>query len=100
MADCKIVNAGVVAALNEIEGISNSYKSAGNEFMASLKSAISLMEGESKDALETFFNKSVEEFTVEQLPGAITGMRTLLEENRKNFEEVDRQLAESISGGK
>lgn len=107
MADCKIVNESVKNAISNIgganqgalEGIAKSYKDAGVAFMEALKGAISAMEGETKDALLNFFTKSVEPFVTADLPNAINSMSVLLEANRKNFEDVDRQLAESISGG-
>ena len=106
MADCKIVNASVVAAINNIgganqgqlEGIAKEYKDAGDTLMEALKNAIAPMEGETKDALQTFFTTDVQQFVVTDLPNAINGMSVLLEANRKNFEDVDKQIAESIKG--
>ena len=99
MADCRIVNAGAITARDEILEISKSYKSGGEEFVDAITAAIASMEGDAKDALQKFFTTTVKEFVAEQLPEAIDGMSQLLEGNRSNFEEVDRQLAESISGG-
>lgn len=99
MADCRIVNAGAITAVNEIETISKSYKTDGQDFVDAVTTAISAMEGEAKEALEKFLTTTVKVFIVEQLPEAISGMSKLLEENRKNFENVDKQLADSISGG-
>ena len=107
MADCKIVNASVVNAINEIGGrtqgelmgIAKKYETAGTTLMDALKAAISTMEGETKDALKTFFEKDVNQFVVTDLPAAINSLSVLLEANRKNFEDVDKQIAESISGG-
>ena len=47
----------------------------------------------------TFFTTDVEQFVVTDLPNAINGLSVLLEANRKNFEDVDKKIAESISGG-
>lgn len=99
MADCRIVNANAVNAVGEIKTISDSYKSNGQDFVDAIKNAIAPMEGEAKDALDKFFSSVVHDFVVEQLPSAIEGMSNLLEQNRQNFEDVDKQLAESISGG-
>lgn len=98
MADCRIVNAGVVTAVNNIKEISNSYKTDGQAFIDALTSAISAMEGETKDALQKFFTMDVQKFVTEDLPNAINGMSELLEANRKNFEDVDLQIANSIAG--
>lgn len=100
MADCRIVNASVVQAVQNIKSISNEYKSAGENFMAALTAAISEMEGETKDSLQNFFNTDVQKFVVEDLPAAINGMSQLLEANRGNFEQVDKQIADSIAGSK
>lgn len=107
MADCKIVNASVSAAIEsiggktqgELTGIAKQYKQAGDTFIEALKTAIAPMEGETKDALLTFFTNEVQPFVTADLPNAINGMSVLLEANRKNFEDVDKQIAESISGG-
>lgn len=100
MADCRIVNADVVSAVTNIEEISESYKTAGTELIDALTGAISAMEGETKDALQKFFTTDVKSFVIEDLPKALKGMSELLEANRKNFEDVDKKIAESISGGK
>ena len=107
MADCKIVNESVKNAINNIggdtqgdlTGIAKAYKDAGDEFIEALKTAIAPMEGETKDALLKFFTTDVQQFVTVDLPNAINSMSVLLEANRKNFEDVDRQIAESISGG-
>ena len=106
MADCKIVNDKVVAAIENIggntqgvlTGIAKSYKDAGDKLMEALNAAIASMEGETKDALQKFFNETVSPFVTTDLPSAINGMSVLLEANRKNFEDVDKQIAQSISG--
>jgi phi13 family phage major tail protein len=56
------------------------------------------MEGETKDAMQKFFDDSVAPFVTKDLPDAIQGLSDLLEANRSNFEEVDKQIADSISG--
>ena len=107
MADCRIVNASVVNAINaitganqgQLEGIALKYKTAGEELMNALETAIAVMEGETKDALKTFFDSDVKQFVVEDLPSAINGLSVLLEANRTNFVDVDKKIAESISGG-
>ena len=99
MADCRIVNQAVVTSVANITDISNAYKSDGQAFIDALTTAISAMEGETKDALQKFFTTDVQKFVAEDLPGAINGMAELLDANRQNFEDVDRQIAASISGG-
>ncbi len=80
-------------------GIAKSYQSDGQAFIDALTNAISTMEGATKDSLHTFFTTDVQKFVTEDLPAAINGMSVLLEANRKNFEEVDQKIADSISGG-
>lgn len=99
MAGCKIVNQGVITALDSIESCRDSYEKAGDTLIKSLTSAITDMEGAAKDALQDLIDKKIKEFVVTSLPQAIKGMHTLLEENRKNFEEVDQKIANNISGG-
>ena len=56
------------------------------------------MEGEAKDALQSFIKTDVKSFVEESLPSAEQGMATLLEANRTNFVDADQQIADSISG--
>lgn len=99
MADCRIVDAAVRASVSNIHDISESYKTDGQALIDALTAAISGMEGETKDALQTFFTTDVQKFVTEDLPAAVQSMSDLLEANRDNFEKVDKQIADSISGG-
>ncbi|GAE90692.1 hypothetical protein [Acetivibrio straminisolvens] len=99
MAGCRIVNAGVLDSISEIRRIAGEYEKAGDAFISNLNNALSQMEGETKDALDALINSKVKEFVYEQLPAALSGMADLLEANRQNFEDVDKQLADSISNG-
>lgn len=99
MADCKVVNAKMVSAIGNIKQYSTSYANAGTKLMEDLYAAIAPMEGATKDAIDAFFKNSVNDFVITDLPGAINGLGELLEANRKNFEDVDQQIADSISGG-
>ena len=56
------------------------------------------MEGEAKDAFQTLIDGDIKSFTAESLSEAIKGMADLLEQNRQQFEDVDAQIAASISG--
>ena len=106
MADCKIDNASVISAINHIGGpeqgqlmgIAKRYETAGLVLMSALDAAIADMKGESKNAIKLFFDRDVRQYVVKDLPAAINGLSVLLEANRSNFEEVDRMIAESISG--
>lgn len=98
MAGCRIVNQGVETARDEIKRIADEYQTAGEDFVRDLNSAIAEMEGETKDALKAFIDKDVNAFVATDLPEALKGMAELLEANRMNFVDVDKQIAESISG--
>lgn len=98
MAACRIVNQSVLQAIDSITEISESYKTAGENFVKDLNSALAEMEGETKDALSKFIDTDINQFVADDLPKAIKGMSDLLEANRHNFEDVDRQIADSISG--
>lgn len=98
MAGCRIVNQSVADAVSNIKTISDSYRTAGEEFIKDLNNAISEMEGEAKDALKNFIDNDVNTFVAQDLPDAVKGMSELLEANRSNFETVDKQIADSISG--
>lgn len=108
MADCKIVDQKVRSAVANIggdtqgtlAGIAKEYQDAGNAFLEALIAAIAEMEGETKDVLLNFLKTDVQTFVTENLPQAINSMSVLLEANRQNFEEVDKQIAESIEGSK
>lgn len=98
MAGCRIVNSAVETAVSSIKTISGTYKTNGESFIQNLNSAIAEMEGETKDALNTFILKTVKDFVETDLPDAVDGMSQLLEANRTNFVDVDKQIADSISG--
>ena len=98
MAGCRIVNQGVETARDEINRIAGEYKTAGEDFVRDLNSAIAEMEGETKDALKKFIDGDVNTFVATDLPNALIGMKDLLEANRQNFVDVDKQIADSISG--
>lgn len=98
MAGCRIVNEGVSSAVEAINGYMTSYKTAGENLISSLTGAIADMEGAAKDAFQNLINKDIQEFAVTNLPGAIESMASLLEANRDNFEKVDQQIADNISG--
>jgi len=96
MAACRIVNANVVSAVGEIQTAEQKYRELGENFVNSLNGAIADMQGAGKDAFKEFIDTKVKPFVAEQLPDAIKGMGDLLEANRKNFEDVDKQIADSI----
>ncbi|ABN53188.1 MAG TPA: hypothetical protein DEF39_08025 [Hungateiclostridium thermocellum] len=97
MAGCRIVNQGMLDAISEIQRIAGEYETVADEFISSLNNAISEMEGETKDALYELINSKVKTFVYQDLPAALRGMAELLEANRQNFENTDKQLAGSIS---
>ncbi|MDD6824802.1 MAG: hypothetical protein PUE12_01570 [Oscillospiraceae bacterium] len=99
MAACRIVNAAVETAVEEIRTASTDYTTAANEFISAFNSAIAEMEGASKDALDQFFKEKVVPFISEDIPGAVSGMADLLEANRSNFADIDQQIADSILNG-
>ena len=102
MADCKIVNEKVANTVSTIQTLATEYAQAGTDFETAFMSAISEMEGDSKDAMVDLFNKSYKDFVTSMesgLPAMINGLASLLEGNRDNFEKVDDQIAQSIRNG-
>jgi hypothetical protein len=99
MAGCRIVNQSVADAVAKLETLSGSYKTAGEEFVSAIKTAIADMEGATKDAILQLVDTQINDYVAVQLPSFIKGMSDLLEGNRSNFESVDQQIASSISGG-
>lgn len=98
MAGCKIVNQSVLDAIQAINDLAQSYKTAGENFIRDLNNALAEMEGETKDALKNFINNDVNTYVVEDIPKALSGMADLLEANRMNFDTLDSKIAASISG--
>ena len=99
MAGCRIVNEGVSSAVDAINGYATSYRTVGETLISSLNSAIADMEGAAKDAFKALIDGDINTFVANDLPKAIEGMATLLNANRGNFERVDQQIADNISGG-
>lgn len=98
MAGCRIVNQSLVDAVAAIKASSEKYRTTGEALVKDLNSAIAEMEGEAKDALKKFIDNDVNQFVATDLPSAVQGMSDLLSANRENFESVDKQIADSISG--
>jgi hypothetical protein len=85
-------------SVSNLNGYATQYEEAATTFVTAFKAAIEAMEGDSKDALDEFFDTKVEDFVTKDLPGAIRGLATLLDSNAKNFDETDAQVAASIRG--
>lgn len=98
MAGCRIVNESVTSAVTELNSLSTAYQDAGDTLISSLTSALADMEGEAKDALQTLIDGDIKSFVAESVAAAVKGMADLLEQNRQQFEDVDAQIAASISG--
>ena len=100
MADCRIVNAAVQTAASTITTtLSGQYKTAGETFVNSFTNAIADMQGDAKDALMELFNTSYKGFVSSEEEGIPAMIKGLGEANRKNFEDVDKQIADSIRNG-
>lgn len=59
MAGCRIVNQGVLTALDSIESCRASYEEARQTLISSLTSAIADMEGAAKDAFQALIDKDI-----------------------------------------
>ena len=83
--DCMIKNAEVKDAANTI------------------KTTIADMKGESKDALEEFFQNSYVDLVSSEdkgIPAMVKGFGELIDSNRTQFASVDHSIAESIKKSK
>ena len=98
MAGCRVVKASMDSSVKNLNDFGGQYKDAGDAFVKAFKAAIEEMEGDSKDALEEFFNTNVEGFVTTDLPGAVNGLASLLEANATNFDDTDAKIAASIRG--
>lgn len=98
MAGCRVVKASMDQSVSNLNGYATQYEEAATTFVTAFKAAIEAMEGDSKDALEEFFNTNVENFVTKDLPDAIRGLATLLESNATYFDDTDAQVAASIRG--
>lgn len=99
MAACRIVYEPVSQAIQTIDSSADKYQTAGDSFVTAFNTAIAEMEGASKDALAAFFKNNVQPFVTDSLPGAVKGMKSLLESNLNNFTDVDQKIADSINAG-
>jgi hypothetical protein len=97
---------GDSSASGGYSGLANDFKTAGDDFITRLTSALSTFEGATKDALmekkigavgsET--EGTLAYFVSTQIPDLIKGLASLLEGNRSTIEDSDQKLAEAISG--
>lgn len=102
MADCLVHNAALKSAVDEIKTLAGQYSQVGLTFETSFKNSLASMEGEAKDAVMELFDSKYKEFVTSMengIPAMISGMSSLLEANRANFEEVDTKIAQSIREG-
>ena len=101
--DCMIKNAEVKDAANNIKTtIKDEFTTAGSTLITSFDAAIADMKGETKDALEEFFNTKVRDLVSSEesgIPAMVKGFGDLIDNNRSSFAEVDHSIAESIKGG-
>lgn len=98
MAGCRVVKASMDQSVTNLNNYSTQYTEEATKFVAAFKAAIEEMEGDSKDALLEFFTTNIEGFVTKDLPGAISGLSSLLSANAQNFDDTDAQLAASIRG--
>ena len=98
MASCRVVKSSMDQTVTNLNNYSKQYEEAGSTFVTAFKNAIADMEGAAKDALLEFFETKVEGFVSKDLPGAISGLSSLLAANLQNFDDVDAKLAQSIKG--
>ncbi|ADU21193.1 MULTISPECIES: hypothetical protein [Ruminococcus] len=101
--DCMIKNAEVKDAANTIKTtIKDEFATAGSALVTSFNAAIADMKGETKDALEEFFNTNIRDLVSSEesgIPAMVMGFGDLIESNRVQFASVDHTIAESIKGG-
>ena len=102
--DCMIKNAEVKDAANTIKTtIKDEFATAGTTFITSFNNAIADMKGESKDALEEFFQNSYVDLVSSEdkgIPAMVKGFGDLIDSNRTQFASVDHSIAESIKKSK
>ena len=101
--DCMIKNAEVKDAANTIKTtIKDEFATAGPALVTSFNAAIADMKGETKDALEEFFNTNIRDLVSSEesgIPAMVMGFGDLIESNRVQFASVDHTIAQSIKGG-
>ena len=102
--DCMIKNAEVKDAANTIKTtIKEEFATAGTTFITAFNNAIADMKGESKDALEEFFQNSYVDLVSSEdkgIPAMVKGFGELIDSNRTQFASVDHSIAESIKKSK
>lgn len=98
MAGCRVVKASMDQSVANLNNYATQYEEAATTFVSAFKAAIEAMEGEAKDALLDFFQNNIEGFVTKDLPGAVSGLASLLSANAQNFDDVDAQIAASIRG--
>jgi len=102
--DCMIKNAEVKDAANTIKTtIKDEFATAGTTFITAFNNAIADMKGESKDALEEFFQNSYVDLVSSEdkgIPAMVKGFGDLIDSNRTQFASVDHSIAESIKKSK
>ncbi len=101
-----VENAALEKAKNEIDAVSNNFKTKGTEFITTLTNTLSTFSGETKDILMqqkignsgSEVEESLAYFVETGIPNLISGLSQIIEANRQTIDESDHQLAEAISG--
>ena len=81
---------------SKIREIEEKYKTAGTAFVESFVEAIANWEGESKDKVQKLIQGSVSTMLTNDIPSYLEGLASLLEQNVKQMQKADNQIAESI----
>ena len=97
-------NVALEKAKDEILTASDTFKTKGSTFIATLTQTLSTFEGETKDALMdkkigtsgSQTEGTLAYFLEKQIPDLLKGLSDLLEGNRSTIDESDKKLAEAI----
>ena len=96
MADIVFRYEQMRSVVNNLRDLALQYQNAAQRFESDFSSAVSNWEGDSKAALLSFIQGSVNEYISNSVPRVVNGQADLLEANVNTMEEADRQISENI----
>jgi WXG100 family type VII secretion target len=86
----------MMAVAREVQAMNSEYSAAASQFNNQFESATSEWQGASKDKMLAFVEGPVAQYLTQTVPQLLEALGKLLEENAKQMQEADEEIARNI----
>ena len=86
----------MMSVAREVQAMTSEYSAAANQFNNQFESATAEWQGASKDKMLVFVEGPVAKYLTDTVPQLLEALGKLLEENARQMQEADEELANSI----